>query len=375
MLQLEQQPRILVRGLIPIPGGKPTQDLLTVRLDVTGLFSESGEDYMGWKQRIEEILNTLDQIYAKDTKKLKGRRVEAGYKTVEVKVNDRVEKRRIRVVELMPYPSRFASQLKMIRDDYYELLEEHGTLLYREEFMSIYIIPEARVNSFRRGVEAINEEIEELNREIERFEATSDFKQLINFLANTVPAERWSRPPTPSSQGYTFRSRLHPITIRYFPVMASRDFIEQFVDEETKRQVAQAVRDTVVSVINAERQRLASALTQLAILASRGLKDLSPERIEAMRKTLSEVRSNLQRTGSEFIIRSTLDAMEQLTEALTTRNPQAIQEAINTTAQALGTPIRDTPDETIQAMVQRVLAPEEDQRINTIVMDLLLSSG
>jgi hypothetical protein len=51
------------------------------------------------------------------------------------------------------------------------------------------------------------------------------------------------------------------------------------------------------------------------------------------------------------------------------------REAINTTAQALDTPIKTTPDETIQAMVQRVLAPEEDQRINTIVMDLLLSSG
>ena len=142
MTQPQLSQNFLLRGVIP-SAHLPSDALLSVELNVTGLFTEGGADYVAWKQGLEDRLNGMDRKYAKVLTRLRGRKVSAAYKTMTEQVvegeGDKAKvksvKVRGRIIQLMPYPSKFSNTIGDLRTDFYGaqgtrgLLKTHNAVL------------------------------------------------------------------------------------------------------------------------------------------------------------------------------------------------------------------------------------------------------
>jgi len=322
--------QFMLRGVIPHPY-VPSSGLLLVELDITGLFTDRGADYIAWKQTLEDRLNELDRKYAKSEGRLRGRGVDAKYRTTITVTTQgkrrKVTKTRGRYLTMMPYPSVYASILSTIRRDFYNLFGEHGGIRLYEEWHGrrkfvTYFLLEDQAAALTKDVEGLNLRLEELNRQVAEFEKTRDFEKLLLFLEDSVPPERWSKHPV--------HSVIHPIALNFAPMPISKHLVETYMDSSVREQVRNNVRESVEKIVSSFNERLGEWMQNLAPLLLERIDESSLQKFEA---TLKEIRAESARYQLEPLVGRQFQVCEALVAAVRTGNPDTIEDAAGKVAE------------------------------------------
>lgn len=308
-----QQERILIRGVVPNPYF-PSSHLLTVDLDVTNEFTDTGTDYVKWKQGLEDALNELDRKHANEVGKLRGRKVDAKYRTVMEAVEHKGTKKKVRsrIISVVPYPSVYLSRLSDLRTEFYGgggrkgILEKHRAIvLHREEhgkrrFVTWFLREEEAV-AVRQDTEALNRKIEQLNASIAEFERTKDFRDLMEYMAQ-IPTDKWCRAPP-------LRSRLRPITLNFMPFPLSKDLVDTYMDVQIKAEVKESITKAVESIVKSFNQRLSEWLIHLTESLAANVQKQESELIqENLHRILED--------ADKYQVRSLMSTQVRLCEAL-----------------------------------------------------------
>ena len=144
----------------------PTEALLKIRIDTTHL---SWEEYRALLRELQDHLAFVDEQYAKRTPKI--RSILADHK----RIKEVGGIRRKRELEFSPFPSRFANIIKNnVRARVYDLLARYALVIQRmargRAERNLYLLPENLAGEFVKGIEKVNEKIDELNDMIEEYD-------------------------------------------------------------------------------------------------------------------------------------------------------------------------------------------------------------
>lgn len=326
--QQAQTQELQLRGVIPNPYS-PSSYLLQVELDVTGLFTDRGEDYVSFKQKLEDRLNALDRKYAKEVNRLRGRGVDAKYRTVTA---DGKKKTRARFVEMMPYPSTFASRLSRVRTELYDAIRDAGgiplaeTTHGRRKFVTYFML-EAQAAKLTKATTRLNQKIDELNEDIGKFERTDDFAGLLAFVKGSVPHDRWSR------DGGDLHSHIHYIGLNLTPFLISKELVDQFMDDRVRAQVRASITGTVEKITESFQQRI-SAWVKTLNTALQG--EVKPATINQLAKTFQEIRDESREYQVDGLITDQFRVCEALVTALQSGDGTAVSDAVDKMADYAG---------------------------------------
>ena len=305
-------PTVLLKGLVLNPWS-PSTALLQVDLKVTDLFSN--DEYMAWKEGLEDVLNELDHRYAIREKSLKGRRVEASYKTVATATG----KTRSRVVTIQPYPSRFASAIGYIRTKFYGSPNKTGVI---EKFSQVIqedrrgkmvlqtrLVPESMYPEMVEAMKELDNDIVKLQEDINKYESTEDFKRVKEYIQRRVDPARWSKNPN------RLHVELHPIHLNPMPMVASREFIETFTDEDTKKQIKDSLTKVVIQSVKSSQKEIGGIIGNLTMLLNEKVTDndvnKAQKNVDRLEKMITET-NTYQFIGPKFkAVQALLDAIKQ----------------------------------------------------------------
>lgn len=361
-----QQQAILLRGVIPNPWA-PSISLFNLELDVTDIFTEDGSDYMAWKQGLQDMLNELDIQYAAKVAALRGRRVEAEYKTV---VNGK-GKRQIRITIFKPYPSRFMSQLGYVRTKFYGsvntkgILEEFSMIIAEEKRGGLTIqtrlVPETLLPKLRLAMKELDSDIDNIQADITRYEQTQDFQKIKDYILTNIPDERWSKRPQ------TLHTQLHYIQLNPWPIVASRDFIETFTDEETKKEIRESLGKVVEQVVQTAQKTLSGIIGNLALYLK---KEVSVRQLPIIQRDLDNLKKWSKEANTYHFIQSDITAIENIVKAIQSEDAEDIKLAAQITADYFDTATSENPVDTLQAVENKLLG-DIDPRIKSLVSEAL----
>ena len=315
-----------LKGVIPQPYC-PSSYLLQVELDVTGLFTDRGDDYIGFKQKLEDKLNNLDRSYAKEVNRLRGRGVDAKYRTI----TDGKKKTRGRFIDMMPYPSTFASRLSQIRTDFYDAIRDAGgiplaeTTHGRRKFVTYFML-EAQAARLTRSTTRLNQKVDELNEDIEKFERKHDFAELLSFIKGFVPHERWSRDGD-------LHSHIHYIGLNLTPMPISKELVDMYMDDKVKAQVRASITQSVEKITENFQLRL-SAWIKTLNTALQG--EVKKSTVDQLAKTFEEIKAESQEYQVHGIITEQFRVCEALAQAIQTNDPISINDAADKVARYAG---------------------------------------
>ncbi len=364
---MQQPPKILLRGVIPNPW-TPSDSLFNVEVTLTNIFDDSRK-YMNWKEILEDKLNELDKKYTLRAKGLRGRRVEAEYKTMKLATG---EKTRVRVLTLQPYPSRFMSALGYIRTKFYGspntlgVLEEHSIILSEDKrgklTVQTRLVPEAMLPLLRSDIAELNKQLDVLQVDIDRYESETDFLNLKNYILEDVPPHRWSKQPD------KLHTQLHPIQLNPWPLVASKDFIDSFTDEETKKEVRASISKVVLQTVQATQKDMNSFIERLtkALIEN----TLSNEDLRYVESGMSKMQRMSIETGTYHFVRPNIEAIQALIAAINTKDAEALVKASKLAADHFNVRRGKTPVDTLKAISDN-LTGNIDPRIKSVVNQIL----
>ena len=355
--------RILIRGVVPNPYF-PSTHLLTVDLDVTSEFTDTGTDYVKWKQGLEDALNILDHKYAASEGKLRGRKVDAKYRSIE----GGKKPMRSRIVSLIPYPSVFLSRHSSLKTEFYGgggkqgVFQKHRAVaLHREShgmrtFVTWFLREEEAV-AVRQDTEVINRKIEQLNRDIAEFERTKAFRDLTDYMAR-IPTDKWCRQPP-------LRSRLHEITLNFAPFPLSKELVDTYMDVQIKAEVRESITQAVESIVRSFNERVSDWI----ILVTEKLA------AQVTQEERGLIEGNLQRIledAEKYQVRNLMSTQVRLCEALVsavhTDSEEQLRDVSTQVAKYAGVEAKGTIGSTLRnaALAMRNVDPEQIAYISTL---------
>jgi len=325
---------------------------------------------MHFKQHLEEMLNKMDHQFARSASRLKGRKVEASYKTVDVsegegkkKVDTKV---RERTVVVMPYPSVFASRLSEVKNDFYGsgnklgLMEKHNATKLaesqhgRRRFVT-YFLHESEAASLLEDVAALNARIDAINRDVNRFESTAEFGELMRYLeAMVCDTTVWSRHPV--------QSKCRPIEVTFMPMPISSELIEAYTDPKVKAAIKKSVGDAAAAVAKTFQEQLGR---WMEVLTTKLTLDVTDAEISGMRHFLTEIEANADKYNARMLVSRQLEVCESLISAIETHEPTALTAAANGVAALLQLQVKDDPKDTLKDAVAKI------QKVDEVTMSFI----
>jgi uncharacterized protein (DUF1810 family) len=346
---------------------------LAVECDITDIFTEQGADYMSFKQGFEDLLNQVDEKYARSVAKLRGRKLDAAYRTETIHVGEgegQEQKKRCRYWEVTPYPSVFMSKLAELKGDFYGsgqyrkgLLRKHNAIILHEEWhgrrkVCTYFLAEEEAGPLLEDVKKLNEQIDQLNKEIAEYECTDTFKQLMEYLTSKIPPANFSR--------YPVKSYIHHIQVKYFPLPINKQIVESYMDERVKEEVRKNLTEAVEKITESFADKMSD---WMAKLAGKLAGELTSAEVQSMRKTLDSIQEETKRYQVDSLLGKQFRVCEALVKAMETRSSKEIEEATNAIATDLGIPMKDTPQETLQEAVAKIRGIDRETRalISTMI--------
>lgn len=361
----EKKP-ILLKGIVPNPWS-PSIALFEVELNLTDLFINPLA-YMSFKEGIEDRLNALDVKYAKRESMLRGRPVDAEYKTL---INGAKSKTRIRVLKITPYPSRFISRLNYIRTAFYGSESVNGVLpafskpIAQEKIgrwtRTTVLVPEAWLPGLRGAMKELDTMVDELQQDINTYEKTEDFQALKNYILEGAPSGRWSKNPD------KLHTELHYIQLNPWPIVASSDFIDTFTDEETKKQVRETLATMVEQTVQTVQKDLKNAVATLVDILG---KKVTEKALQDASASMFKIRNWMKDSGTYQFIGPSIAAVEALIDAYSSGEEQSVSDAAFKAGELFGVSQGATPKDTLQA-IQDKLSGEVDPRIRMLIRQTL----
>lgn len=331
----------LIAGVIPNPSS-PSDALLRLECNITGIFTERGSDYMAWKQKLEDLINKKDAKYARVKSRLKGRGVDVKYRTFQAKeATGKVDAKgkpvfkkviqRVRVLELMPYPSVFASRLSFSRQKFYRAIQSNGGIILNSSSVgklkhNTYFLLSHQAAGLTNDTDKLNAEIEKLNQDVENFEKTKDFADMIGYLKRDIPVERWSKRPP-------IHSHIHPISLGFQPMPISKWLIEQYTDKSVMDEVRNNIHQQVEKITGTVTKKMSEWVHDLSIIL---LRDLTVGDIFLAEKKLTEIKQMAEEYQIAELVSKDMELCETLFNAIKTKDAVMIDKATKEVAKAAG---------------------------------------
>jgi len=271
---------VVVEGFL-LSVASPTEDRLAILVDASKL---SWREYRDLILRLQAQLAEVDDIYKK--REVRGRGLRARYR----RISWRGEVSRKRVLNFIPYPSRFANVLRAMRRDLYAEINSQCLVLqmlklgaYRR---NVYLLPYSRAPSFMAYIEKENGVIKELNEEVKEFRETPYFADIRNTLeeagldVSVLDVEVY----------------LSPISVDLTPLRLDPTVIEEFVESKYK-EVFERISEEERRGLEALRRELERKRRELVVKSIENLRDQVNGVVKRMlaRKRLKRVKEDLER--------------------------------------------------------------------------------
>ncbi len=272
MGQMDSKGRVIVSGFL-LNVDVPSEERLAAHVDLSGL---AGYRHMEWVGALQDLLRNVDADYRRE-KLGKEEKTEQGLhrgRSVGVRYVKDGQGQQRKVASFQPYPSMIVNHLKELRRKVYDALNENCIILQEERIgkmkRKLYFLPANLAAEIMLRVEELNNLLEGLKVDVKEFETSQRFDAVKDHIKAT---------------GFELSSHnadLSTIKISPVPLSLSRDFFQQYLEEEKKK------------AVNEVDEKKAQNLTELEERRRRGLSALEREVQRKRQEMLDALKHDLQ---------------------------------------------------------------------------------
>lgn len=252
----------------------PSEERLATHVDLTGL---AGYRHIDWVGALQDLLRNVDAEYRKDKlgkeEKTGEQELRRG-RSVRVRYVKDSQGQQRKVASFQPYPSLLVNHLKELRRKVYNALNENCLILQEERIgrmkRKLYFLPANLAAEIMLRVEELNNLLEGLKVDVKEFEESNRFETVKNHISET---------------GFPLNglhADLSTIKLSPVPLSLSKDFFEQYLEEEKRK------------VVTEVHEKKARALTELDENRRRGLSALEKEVQRKRQEMLDALKRDLQ---------------------------------------------------------------------------------
>ena len=331
---MNSETRVIVNGFL-LNYSVPSEERLTVHVDLTCM---PGYKHVDLINSLQDLLTEIDIRYREEKgckREGKGRSVKARY----IKDPDGMRRK---ILLFQPYPSMIVNGLKELRRQVYDVLNTHCIILQEESVgrmkRKLYFLPANMATTLMAEMSGLNEKLEEIKNDVEIFEASKDFNLVFNHLKQGgVETEDFN--PDFST------IRLSPI-----PLSLSKDFYEQYLEEERKRALTSVDEarkrglDALEQEIETKRRDMLEAIqrdlkqkfTVLLEAAEEAVKNLNRgRRSPLLKRKFEHLVSLVEDVGVQFDDKP-FKSLGNVLEAVEKRDATTLVKSVNDLVESLG---------------------------------------
>jgi vacuolar-type H+-ATPase subunit H len=252
----------------------PSEERLAVHVDLSGL---AGYRHMEWVGELQDILRNVDTDYRKEKlgkEEKNGNQMLHRGRSVRVRYVKDGQGQQRKVASFQPYPSMIVNHFKELRRKVYDALNENCLILQEERIgrmkRKLYFLPANLASEIMNRVEELNNLLEALKIDVKEFEASQRFDAIKAHIKET---------------GFQLNSQntdMSAIKISPVPLSLSKDFFQQYLEEEKKK------------AVNEVDEKKTRTLTELEERRKRGLSALEKEVQRKREEMLDSLKHDLQ---------------------------------------------------------------------------------
>ena len=265
--------RVIISGYL-VDLDVPSEERLATHVDLTGL---AGYRHIDWVGALQDLLRNIDAEYRREKlgkeEKTGDRQLHRG-RSVRVQYVKDAQGQQRKVASFQPYPSLIVNHLKELRRKVYDALNENCLILQEEKVgrmkRKLYFLPANLSAEIMLHVEELNNLLEGLKIDVKEFEGSHGFEAVKDHIKEAGFALNG------------FHADLSTIKLSPVPLSLSKDFYEQYLEEEKRKAVTE---------VNEKRSQ---ALTELDENRRRGLLALEKEVQRKRQEMLDALKHDLQ---------------------------------------------------------------------------------
>ena len=347
---------VLVQGFL-VDLDNPTEERLKVRLNLNGT-----GNIENFAKELCSMLLAVDEKYAKNPELTRGRNMNVSLTSY------RDAEELIKTGRFYPYPMTFINRLKHLREKVYEALNQHTTILGQEKtgrsIKKVYFLPAPLAPDLMAQIDQLNRELDKLRKEIEAYRQTEDYKKIMEYAG---------------IDGNGFRTEIPDIQVNLVPLVLSREFFKQYLEEQKRRmieeidearkaglkEVEEAKRrglEALERELEKERKRMLEAIRQdlqnkfttLLSLAQEAVKRAVEGKKQIKTgKTFKRIADLIRSSGLEYDEKP-VEALGKVLEASNHKDMETLKEAVSQLAESLGVKPTGNPVKDIEKTVKTV---------------------
>ena len=347
---------VLVQGFM-VDLDNPTEERLKVRLNLNGT-----GNIENFAKELCSMLLAVDEKYAKNPELTRGRNMNVNltsYRNVEELV---------KTGRFYPYPMTYVNRLRHLRDKVYQALNRYTNVLSEERtgrsIKKVYFLPAPLAPDLMGEIDQLNRELDKLRREIEAYRQTEDYRKIMEYAG---------------VDGDGFKTELPDIQINLVPLVLSREFFKQHLEEQKRRmieeieearkaglkEVEEAKRrglEALERELERERRRMLEAIRQdlqnkfttLLSLAQDAVKRaVEGKKQIKTSKTFKRIADLIRSSGLEYDEKP-VEALGKVLEASNHKDMETLKEAVSQLAESLGVKPTGNPVKDIEKTVKTV---------------------
>jgi len=379
---MARKEKVIVNGFL-LNFNLPTEDLLNITLNLSDVAKTR---YGGLLWELKDHLVSIDNEYAQ--RETRGRTLRGRYP------------RKMRFQRFSPYPSAFSNRLKSIRREWYEALARFTVVLTKSAEVGVgwkrqrnlYLLPFDKAADLQLVKNRMNHEVQELQEEMRKFEKTSYWKLVFDYMTKISGRKIEPQP-----------AYIHRIELDLFPLSFDPSVFKSVVEERRRKQleaIDEAKRLAEMEVdekkradlerlenerAKAEEQiieemerkrhdvveravvdlqgRLSELMKELTLISAR---KFSKQNAKSLTRSLETIRSLSESVGLKHFVEGYTDSSLKLIEALTTHNQKAIKEATHVVAKEIGIEAKEDYSETLKECALK-LSTEISPRVKALI--------
>ena len=265
--------RVIISGYL-LDLDVPSEERLAAHVDLSGL---AGYRHIDWVGSLQDLLRKVDAEYRREKlskeEKTGDQGVQRG-RSVRVRYVKDAQGQQHKVASFQPYPSLLVNHLKELRRKVYDALNENCLILQEEKVgrmkRKLYFLPANLAAEIMLRIEELNNLLEGLKIDVKDFEESQRFETVKGHIKET------------GVELNHIHADLSTIKLSPVPLSLSRDFYEQYLEEEKRKAVTE---------VNEKRSQ---TLTELEENRRRGLMALEKEVQRKRQDMLDALKHDLQ---------------------------------------------------------------------------------
>jgi len=357
---------VVIEGFL-LSAHSPTEARISVNCDCSHL---SWGDYREVIYSLQDVLAEVDEAFKR--RSLRGRGLRARHRRITAR-------RRSKVIDFQPFPSRYVNVLRSLRRGLYELINENCIVLQMMEYgafrRNIYLLPYSRAPRFMSRVAILNEIIKELNVDVQRFMKSEYYQRIRNiFRRFNVDDSEFDR-----------IGEIPEIEVDLTPLRLDPSIVEGLIESRYKKMFKKIREEERIGLekIRMELERKRSEMVSKAIqdlqgrlstlignIAKYSVTKFTPRRAEGARRVLMDIKELAEGTGVGAFIGEAVEATLKLIDATATNDVEGVKDAVDEIAEFAGVEVKDDPIETLKE-VSVSLTKGVSERVKALMREML----